>query len=471
MERTWLVGAAFALALGGGCGKGETASSEAPGAPAQGPAAPPQAPVAPGAPVPGTSVVSASPVAAGGCPATDVTNSAMPGTVHSGRVEGSETWRAAGSPHRLPEGLEITEGAVLTIEPCTRILVGDGQRVVIGGTLLAVGAEARPILFDSGAALPEKGLWVGLHFLTGARTVSKLHYVVVEEAGRDEFLTGAISLDAPFELDAQHVQIVRAKRDGVRLFGTSRFAATATDLVVRESGTADAVNGAVYFDGATTVASLPAGTYTGNAVDAIVVGDPVVATSQTWRNPGVPYRLLEGLEVVGEAGPVLTVAPGTTLAFAAGKNLRVGSGGDGSLVLDGGAEETRIVLTSARPQPGPGDWAGLFIGSGASRTVTRLRYVDVNYAGAADGLDAAGCHPDGPAVIAIEESDLGSRIEHLRVRDVAPTAYGIARTLRAATPTDYTSAGLGNDFAGTRCPQTQPWDAEGGCPDPLPACP
>ncbi len=424
---------------------------------------------------PTSSVRTPAPSAATGCPATDATNVALPGTVHDRDVRGSETWTLAGSPHRLPEGTSIASGATLTIEPCVRVIAGDAQWVSVeaGGTLVAVGQPDRPILFDSNARTEVRGLWNGISFANDARPTSKLYHVVIEEAGGDNDAPAAIHTYDDFVLDVAHVRIVRAKRHGVRLGGSSRFAATATDLVVSASGIAEDLSVPVYFTQANCVGSLPDGRYDGNVTNEIVVEGAEVGATATWRNPGVGvrYRLLDGLDVGGPTGAILTIAPGTTLAFAAGKTLFVGMNADAALVLDGGADATRIVLTSARPVPDAGDWAGIHFGEHTSRAATKLSFVTIAFAGGTDVFDEVGCGDPAPAAITISNRDLGPRIDHVTFQTLDPSSIAIARNFSADEATDYTGAALGIDFGGgQRCKQSLNRSADGNCPDPIPAC-
>lgn len=424
---------------------------------------------------PPSSVRTPAPSVATGCPATDAGSFALPGTVHDREVRGTETFTLAGSPHRLPDGLTIGNGAMLTIEPCARIIVGDAQWVTVedGATLVAAGQPGKPILFDSGATTEVRGLWQGIAFSANARPSSKLHHVIIEEAGGDTTYTGAIHLHDEIALDVQHVQIVRSKRHGVYLGGSSRFASTSVDLVVTASGIAEELSVPVYFTHANAVGSLPSGKYDGNVTNEILVEDNVLATSATWRNPGagVRYRLLEGLTVEGPTGPVLTVAPGTVLAFAAGKTLWVGWSGDGAVVLDGASDATRVVLTSARPVPDAGDWAGIQFGEHVSRAATKLSFLTIEFAGGTDGYDDIGCGDPVPAAITISNRDLGPRIDHVKFVSLEPTSIAIARNFAADTATDYTGAALGMDFGGgQRCKQSLNRRADGTCPEPVPAC-
>lgn len=417
----------------------------------------------------------AATVVATGCPATDAGNLALAGTIHNSDVVSPETWTLAGSPHRLPDGLRVGEGGTLTLEPCVRVIVADGRNITVddGGTLIAEGTADHPITFGSGSATPQRGVWAAMFFNPHARVGSKLHYVNIEESGGDGSYPAAIFVQDAFVLDVQHVRIVRSKRDGVFMGGSSRFAQGSLDLVVTESGIAEELSAPVHFSQANSVGSLPPGTYVGNVTNEIVVDGHDVTASATWRNPGagVRYRLLDGLTVEGPTGAVLTVEAGTTLAFAEGKTLWVGWGADGAIVLDGTADTSRITLTSARPLPDAGDWAGVMFGDHVSRAATKLAFVTIEFAGNADGYDDVGCGDAAPAAITINGRDLGPRIDHVSFRSLPPNAFAIARNFSGDGATDYTVAAMSNDFAGgQRCKQSLNRDASGGCPDPIPVC-
>lgn len=457
------------VALLAACGGEPEATPEpapdTPAAPESEPSAPPPAAEGTEAPVAGS--------VATGCPATDAANVALPGTVHPSDLSGTQTWTLAGSPHRVPDGLSIQEGASLTIEPCARVIVGDGQGIWVadGATLVAMGREGQPITFDASPSDSARGVWNGIRFAAGARAASKLHHVLVEEAGGDSGYPGAVHLDDGFVLDARELRIVRSGRDGVFLAGTARFAPGSAGLVVTESGRTEEPSAPVRFGDASSVGSLPDGTYTGNSNDEIVVESDHVRATATWRSPGVRYRLLQGLRVEGESGPILTVAPGTTLAFAPETTLWVAYGEDGALVLDGGSEEGRIVLTSARPVPDAGDWSGIHFGERVSRAATKLSFVTIRFAGRADGYDGIGCGEASPAAITITGRDLGARIDHVKLEQLEPSSYAIARDFAAADATDYTAPALGMDFGGgQRCAQSLNRGADESCPDPIPPC-
>ena len=463
------------------CGNEEPAPPPAPVAPgaAGAPSAPPATPgggaAQPGPGDPGsTSTRTPAPEAATGCPANDVAAQlGRAGTVHDRDIRGAEMLDLAGSPHRFPQGLAIGEAATLRAEPCALVLIGSGQAVWVnsGGALVVEGQADKPVRFDSESPAPAPGQWTGIRVDDNARPETKLVHAIIEDAGGDH-LGAAIHVGGEMALNVQHVTIRHAKQHGVRLTHEARFTDDSTGLVVTESGRPDPYSAAVWFDSASQVRTLPDGRYTGNATDEIYVDRELVRATGTWRNAGVRYRLNRGISVGSPNGAVLTIAPGATLAFNHETAFAVGFGGDGGVVLDGESEETPITLTSGRPHPSAGDWAGLRLGPTRADAVIKVSHVIIEHAGAqtrhphvVESRDA--CRDSGAAAISIRDRDLGAKITHTTIRSLPRGATAILVAFRGDA-TDYTASEHANDFseAGTECAQNlQP---EGECP--VPAC-
>ena len=420
----------------------------------------------------GSSVRTAAPEPATGCPANEVTQHlARPGTVHHRPVAADETLDLAGSPHRFPQGMSVSENATLTVEPCVLILVGDGNNITVarGGALVSEGAEGRPIRFDSGSADPAPGQWSGIHIDNNARPQTRFVHTLIEDAGASH-QGAAIYVQGQFALKVQHVTIRHSGQHGVRLEGEAHFTDDSTALTVTESGKEDPYSAPVWFKSASQVRTLPEGEYSGNASDEIYVDRREVRTNATWRNPGVRYRLHQGLSVGSDNGAVLTISPGTTLAFNSGTYFAVGFGNDGGIVLDGESAETPITLTSARPHPSPGDWGGVRLGQHRADSVIKIDHAVIEHAGSEarhphTARERNSCREHGRAAVAVQHHDLGPKITNTIFRSTHAEAAALLLVFRGDS-TDYTAEVHGNDLseAGTECRQNL--QAEGDCPDP-----
>ncbi|HNU51307.1 MAG TPA: CARDB domain-containing protein [Verrucomicrobiota bacterium] len=132
-------------------------------------------------------------------------------------------------------------------------------------------------------------------------------------------------------------------------------------------------------------------------VAAVKWTDPYSGTIAADTSLGGPGQetidILDSITVVSNA--VLTLAPGTTLRFAAGAALTVEQG---QLRAEGTALDP-IVFTSQRDEegqtPAPGDWGGITLGAGAGGSV--LRHVVVDYGA---GLVVSHCAPTVEALTA-----------------------------------------------------------------------
>jgi hypothetical protein len=465
---------------------GLTGGGEQPATPGAPPPGTPGAPAAPApAPAAGSSVRTPAPSRAGGCPATAPATALLPGTVHDTTVQRDETWTLEDSPHRLPDGVEVHDGATLTIAPCAVVLVGNGHGVFVrdGGGLSAAGDAQRPVRFGSNNPQPQAGDWQGVWVSANARRNQRLSYVVMEHGGADwEGRTACLEV-AAVGLHVDHLTARACRGFGVALVDNGTFSPDSSDLTVTGTVAGNApLTGAVYVHRAPSVGSLPAGAYTGNAQDEVFIAEAgagsdltTIRQTTTWRNPGVPYHLADNsdLRVDGPTAPVLTIAPGTTLRFGRGSGLSVGYDAEGGLVLDGGGDATRITLRSAGTDESPGLWHGVYLGARFNRTVTRLRYVTLRNAGEAwNGqlCDWEGGGADNPFVMFEAAPNAGS-VEHLAFAGGAPDGVAIGRRWNGA-PFDFNAPALGNDFAqfGAGCHQSPIADASGACPDPAPAC-
>lgn len=422
-----------------------------------------------------SSVREVPPTPATGCPAQMPTAALGPGTVHNATINTNETWTLEGSPHRFPDGANIQENATVTVAPCAVVLIGDANRLLVqsGGALIAVGDAQHLIRFGSNKNDPQPGDWEGVIFEEGARRSSRIAYATVEHAGH-ETANGTASgiLTNMLGLDLQHV-LVRAFRGfGIAATGQGTFSDTSLDITVREGivGGRDHA-GSAWFGSPNTVRTLPAGAYTGNEINEVYVsGSDPIATTGTWRNPGVRYHIADDtdMRVEGPTSPVLTIAAGTTLAFGAGASLSVGWNAEGALVADGANEAGRISFTAAASEPNPGSWEGIYIGERALRARTKLAWVNIAFAAGDSNTDPT-CpwnEQENDAALYLQSPIAAENITHVTFSNLPENTAAIARNWRNAPAINYAAPALANNFAqaGTSCKQS-PVHVNDGCPE------
>jgi len=395
------------------------------------------------------------------------------GSDHPFAVAGTETWTAANSPHRVANGLSVA--GTLTIEPCATVLV-DGQ-ISVSGLLIAEGVSDRPIVFD---ALDAQKKWSGILIEQDSGGFARFAYAAIRNAGLEANPNVLGAIDARGKSDAP--LLPRLKVDHVTISGAGKYGVVVRDgaLFSADSQALTITGGASFpiLADATLAGSVPAGTYTGNATDQILLDcDRQIIADLTLRDRGVPYRLGDGAQagndlVVGVSGPtpvraVLTVEAGVTIRAHAAGRIRMakdaaGPNAVGALVVAGTAAK-RVIFSSAAATPAAGDWRGLvFEAPDATNAIT---YARVEFAGGASAANGFHCEANGAfgededAAIALYGEPSSSFITNTEI--VSSAGDGIGRAWSGA-PTDFLATNTFTSVA--ECNQSFPRDANGACP-------
>jgi hypothetical protein len=104
---------------------------------------------------------------------TTTTNTGTENTILVGRIKENRTLKA-GFTYKLRGLVYVTDGAVLTIEPGTKIVGEQGQNggliITRNAKIIADGTAANPIVFTSETATPQRGDWAGIVILGNAPT-------------------------------------------------------------------------------------------------------------------------------------------------------------------------------------------------------------------------------------------------------------------------------------------------------------
>ncbi len=284
--------------------------------------------------------------------------------VPGGGLSANITWTKPGDsfPYFLNGELSLNEGVEWNVAAGC-VFKTEGQRVVIYGTLKALGTAGSPVLFTSRKTPSEAGDWRGLYFGEKAGA-SELHYVTLAYGGRDSlgWIRGAYRYTALF-LDYSsptfdHLTIQNSRYHGMEMVGSKAafnnlaiqncggcaMVATAGSWPVLNTlnftgnGKADSGYYAVY----TEAGSLPTpanATFSDNKQQGIQVDGGSLAASGTWKHwaANAPYVVTKDMGVNQDV--TLTIEQGATIKFA-NSGMYVG----GTLLADG--TPGRINFTS-----------------------------------------------------------------------------------------------------------------------------
>jgi hypothetical protein len=419
----------------------------------------------PATPEAGTPVV---PDSGAACPAADyLAGKPIPsgGTIH-GTEPSSPTWKAADSPHIVSSHLEFGAGTSLTIEPCALVVMGEGSAISVGATpdanaigdLIAAGDATHPIVLTGATAA--KNAWQGLGLdQTGPATV--LSYVTIERAQIGDATGASVRVSGKSSPRIDHTTIRDGKGYGIHITGgAATFGAGSGANVISGMG----IRPVLVHPAALT--SLPEGTYTGNANDRIEVrheGGPIKA-DVTWHKRSVPYLLDD--QVPATFHGKLTIEPSVHIsvgarAAMAGQDPSFTFINGGSLVADGGAEATRILIESDTTAA----WAGFaFLRADAAVGLAAsgpgvFNFITIKNAGGGNGLAGGNaCYDNntGPAPHTVIRADQDViDVKNTEFFDIGANNFAITRDFCGTGGAYMTEASRKNVFHGTmHCPVT-----------------
>ncbi len=336
--------------------------------------------------------------------------------VHGGTLEADETW-TKDAVHIIGGNVYVSAGVVLTIEPGAVVKFADGKVLSMSGggvciaegvvfTCLADDTAGGDTLADGGATAPRENSYMILGMVADdAKTEYRCGTVA---------LCGAIGMDTVWRKEKTYViDGTLTVANGASLTippGTVVKFTEGSTLAVENGGECiakgvvfthiadDAVGGDTMGDGDATAPEY--GKY---RVDANIVEDDAteyryyvpttlsssISTDTILRGNRV---YIASNDVTVASGVMLTVGPGATIKFAAGKSLRLRNG---SCLIVQGTRSRPIVFTSIKDDsrggdtngdgdgsiPYPGDWGGV-IANGAR---IEAEYAQFLYGGGVNG--------------------------------------------------------------------------------------
>jgi len=114
----------------------------------------------------------------GGTTTIPTTSTTTENTILEGRIKENRTLKAAYT-YKLRGLVYVTDGAILTIEPGTKIVGENGKNggliITRGAKIIADGTADKPIVFTSEAVTPQRGDWAGVVLLGQAPTNSSFN--------------------------------------------------------------------------------------------------------------------------------------------------------------------------------------------------------------------------------------------------------------------------------------------------------
>jgi hypothetical protein len=281
--------------------------------------------------------------------------------------------------------IEITNNAVLTIEPGTVIKFNAGSSLSIGyssnATIIANGTASLPITFTSSAALPAAGAWDGLYFYGYTLNNSVLKYCNVQYAGDNA--VGAVNLYG-CDLAIDYCNISNSGSSGIY---TSYTAPKGGFVTFTNNTISNTVNYGIYIH-AQKVSSIGTGNTITNTKGVFITGDYNNSTAQTWKNLNVPYVITSGIDIDGN----LTIEAGSTFKFESSGSLSIGYYTSTTINMVGTAASP-ITFTSNASSPTAGAWEGITFYSKTLST-SNMSYCLVDYAGSstsAGAVNLSGC--------------------------------------------------------------------------------
>ncbi|MBK8171024.1 MAG: hypothetical protein IPK60_11865 [Sandaracinaceae bacterium] len=316
------------------------------------------------------------------------------GTLVSGNITFDTTWSKAGSPFIVNNNISIINGATLTIQPGTTIIMGasgstnNSFRFDVGvagaGNLIADGGNpatsGEPIVFTSYqplAGMPTGGKWGNIRIGSMASATTVLRNVVVEYGSRDaSAYNGALEVQANANISTITDSIIR-ESDRAGLYIGSGVQTLPNTIINNStiSRNATAMSGTYYpivvaADSVPTLGSTM--TWSLNGRDQIsVIGGTIQrgdsSSLNIWKRfTGIDYVVSATTVVQGNI--TLSIAAGNTVRFPLNQYLYIGNTTPGGLSID--AAGNSVTLTSLLGTAGQ-EWGGIRFSANASASLLR----------------------------------------------------------------------------------------------------
>jgi len=259
----------------------------------------------------------------------------------------------------------------LIIEKNVTIEFGtDAGIKVDGGSIQLKGIEDTPIILTG--IDKNKGAWKGI-YIESNDVKNEINYAHINYAGGEAFNSngdkGAVIIWADTKLKMQNTTITNSETYGIN----ARYGGDELELKNNTITNCDAPMyiAAIYPD------TISGGKYTGNNTDAIIVTGKFISHNAVWKDLGVPYHIIDRLDVVAGGGQ-LTINPGVTMAFGLDVKFYINEGASGSKpsLIAKGTEDKRITFTAINKVKG--GWRGIYFDSPSP--LNEIAFANIEYA-------------------------------------------------------------------------------------------
>ena len=324
--------------------------------------------------------------------------------VTADQITASGTWLSLRVPYYVAGDLEIERSTTPTITvedgAVFEFAAGVGLTSGVGSKgILDVRGSTTGVVFRASASDPGPGDWDGLSF--GAFDQgSDLSGATVSHGGGNGYggvyLNGADVSVSECTITLNEGAGVYARNDAAPdISGSALTDNDGYGLYIASDATLAGTGSATFTDNTVSgnseegvlVSAVAAGrldassTYTGNGAAGVAVLAGTIEDDATWQALDEPFVLSGDVSVDDTSRPILTIDAGATVLFEPGAALLIGVSSHGALSAIG-TSRSGITLSSADPDPGPGDWEGVYLGEHCDASDVKLTYVTVSYGGA-----------------------------------------------------------------------------------------
>ncbi len=214
-----------------------------------------------------------------------------------------------------------------------------GIKVSQSGSIQLLGTAQDQVVFTGEDKI--RGSWRGV-FIQSNDPKNTIEHAKIEYAGGGSFNSngdqGAVIAYSDTQLNMNNTTLTNSSTYGFNAsYGEGDF--TLTNNTITSCAAPMLVEGAY-------PSAISGGSYTGNDLDAILVGADQITGVHNWSKLDVDYHLPAGLQVI--PGGTLTIMPGAVLKFGQDSRLHINEGASGpkpSLIAVGTAADP-IVFTS-----------------------------------------------------------------------------------------------------------------------------